>query len=177
MSRRTVSERDVSMKKRFFVLFISICLIMPMIVLRLMDMGLFAAGTIINSAHNEAVNSLQTGDQVHLGITDDDNYTVLNKKDGFLYLLKTNGTDNTPVNFSTAEVQANAYLSDANFGVVGKAHLLSPGYNVGLISKAELNALSVVSDDKLVGAVPSVTDKWWLADKDSRAKIACFATE
>ncbi len=177
MSRRTVSERDVSMKKRFFVLFISICLIMPMIVLRLMDMGLFAAGTIINSAHNEAVNSLQTGDQVHLGITDDDNYTVLNKKDGFLYLLKTNGTDNTPVNFSTAEVQANAYLSDANFGVVGKAHLLSPGYNVGLISKAELNALSVVSDDKLVGAVPSVTDKWWLADKDSPANRASYATE
>ncbi|MCI9524848.1 MAG: hypothetical protein HFF01_07380, partial [Erysipelotrichaceae bacterium] len=130
--------------KRLMILFISLCAIIP-VVIQLSDLDLFAAGTILNSSNNEAVNSLHTGDEVHLGTTSDDIYNVLGQKDGYVYLLKKNSINNAAVNFTTAETQSTAFLSDANFGKVGKGHLSLTGNRVGLISRSELNGLSVVS--------------------------------
>ena len=106
-------------KRRFIVMFFSLCVLMPIIAGKVMDMDLFAAGTIINSSNNEAVNSLHTGDEVHLGKASDDVYNVLGQKDGYIYLLKKNSINNTAVNFTAAETQANAYLSETNFGKLG----------------------------------------------------------
>ena len=44
------------MKKRFFILSISLCLLLPVTVFTIINKGLFASGTIINSPSNQAVN-------------------------------------------------------------------------------------------------------------------------
>ena len=174
---RGVTERDVSMKKRrFIVLFIALCAIIPFIVGKAMDMNLFAAGTIGNTPNGGVANSLHTGDEVHLGIASDDTFIVLGQKDGYVYLLKKNAINNTAVNFTTAETQSTAFLSDANFGKVGKGHLSLTGNKVGLISKAELNALSILSNDQLDSSIPTIANKWWLADKNTATNRAGFAS-
>ena len=81
--------------------------------------GIDAAGTIGNTPNGGVASSLHTGDEVHLGTVSDDVYNVLGQKDGYIYLLKKNSINNTAVNFTAAEAQANAYLSETNFGKLG----------------------------------------------------------
>ena len=159
------------MKKRFFILSISLCLLLPVTVFTIINKGLFAAGTIINSSNNEAVNSLHTGDEVHLGTASDDVYNVLGQKDGYVYLIKKNPINTTAVNFNTAKTNATNFVSDANFGKVGKAHA-----QTGLISKTDLNSLSVVSGNNLVSSIPSISGNWWLADNNTSTNRASFAS-
>lgn len=163
-------------KRKLFILFISLCFILPVAVSQFLNLELFAAGTIMNSSNNEAVNSLHTGDEVHLGTASDDVYNVLGQKDGYVYLLKKNAINNTAVNFTTAETQSTAFLSDANFGKVGKGHLSLTGNRVGLISRSELNGLSVVSNEQIVSSIPTIANKWWLADKNTTTNRAGFAS-
>ena len=159
------------MKKRFFILSISLCLLLPVTVFTIINKGLFAAGTIINSPSNQAVNSLHTGDEVHLGTASDDVYNVLGQKDGYVYLIKKNPINTITVNFNTAKTNATNFVSDANFGKVGKAHA-----QTGLISKTDLNSLSVVSGNNLVSSIPSISGNWWLADNNTSTNRASFAS-
>ena len=166
------------MKKRFFILSISLCLLLPVTVFTIINKGLFAAGTIINSPSNQAVNSLHAGDEVHLGTASDDVYTVLGQNGGYLYLLKKN-TVGSATNYNTALSNANAFKSDANFGKIGNAHLSLSGNGVSLISKAELQGISgLVSSNQIASSVSSKLNsgEWWLKDANTSTNRASFAS-
>lgn len=159
------------MKKRLIVLLTVLFIFSPIIASFVMSSELFAAGTIVNSPNNQAVNSLHLGDEVHLGTYSDDVYTVLGQKNGDVYLLKKAAINNTAVNFNTAKTNATNFVSATNFGNVGKSHA-----QTGLISKADLSSLSAVSGNNLVSAIPSVTGNWWLADNNASTNRASFAS-
>ncbi|MCI8541616.1 MAG: hypothetical protein HFE67_08940, partial [Erysipelotrichaceae bacterium] len=138
-----------------------------------------AEGYIDGSPSNEAGTSLKLGDRVHLGgsAMSDDMHTVLGAKDGYLYLLRTNSANSGNLsNYNNALNYANTTYK-TQLGTVGSAHFSLSGNAVSLISKAELQNLSLVSSDTLHASIPQISDKWWLSDANTSTNRASYMTK
>lgn len=137
-----------------------------------------AAGFITGSNNHEAGNSLQLGEQVHMGgsALSDDLHTVLGVKDGYVYLLRKESANNgTAGSYNNALNYADTTYK-TQLGALGSTYISQSGNAVSLISKNELINLGIVSNDALVASIPNMTGNWWLKDANTSANRASYMT-
>ncbi len=142
------------------------------------DNTMQASGMITGSNNHEAGNSLQLGEQVHMGgnALTDDLHTVLGNKDGFIYLLRKNAANNGGESSYTNALNYATNTYKTHLGTIGSTYITEAGNTVGLISKNELINLGIVSNDALLAAIPKISDNWWLKDATVSSNRASFVS-